>query len=183
MENKFITQSHITGEDIRQFRKITGIDRKTLAALADVSPRTVEHWENGNGEVSGPIVFLRHMILENPGLIERLQIPAKESPLRLLYYYRNDLCTLIDVDERRQTVKIKNYTDRLQYRAFGLKEYPSYMEYLDFLKSRCFPETRDMVKLELKEIGVPYYDPLLIIEKTGGKMAEDHFHIEVLRND
>lgn len=181
MDTNYVTQGQISGDDIRSLRSILKLDRKELAALAGVSPRTVEHWENGTDRVGGPIVFLRRMLLERPLLAEELKIPPQEYSLRLLYYYRNDLCTLIDVDESRQLVKIRNYTERLQYRAFGPMEHPGFLDVENFLKSRCFPETRDKLKLELKELGLPYYDPLLIVEKTGGKMAEDEFRIEVIR--
>ena len=37
------------------------------------------------------------------------------------------------------------------------------------------------MKLQLKELGIPFYDPLLIIEKTEGRMADDHFWIRIER--
>ena len=36
-------------------------------------------------------------------------------------------------------------------------------------ESRCFPKTRDHAKDILKEMGLPFYDPLLIIEKQMGE--------------
>ena len=38
------------------------------------------------------------------------------------------------------------------------------------------------MKLELRRIGVPFYDPILIIEKTEGRMAEDKFWIKKLND-
>ncbi len=43
------------------------------------------------------------------------------------------------------------------------------------------PKDRDKMKLVLKELDVPFYDPMLIIEKTHGRMAEDEFWIEIVR--
>ena len=80
-----------------------------------------------------------------------------------------------------QTIRIKNYTNNLLYRAFGKNEHPSYADYEDFLKSRCFPEERDKMKLMLNDLGIPFYDPLMIIEKTDGRMAEDDFWIRIER--
>lgn len=57
----------------------------------------------------------------------------------------------------------------------------TFEEYEDFLKSRCFPEERDKIKTILKELNLPFYDPLLIIEKTQGRMAEDDFWIKIER--
>ena len=99
--------------------------------------------------------------------------------MRLWYMYKSEVCTVIDVDERLKMVKIHNFTRRDQYRAFGRLEAPTFEEYEEFLESRCFPRSRDKMKLILKELDLPFYDPLLIIEKTGGRMAEDEFWIRI----
>ena len=51
--------------------------------------------------------------------------------------------------------------------------------YIEFLKSRCFPEERDKLKLMLRELDLPFYDPFMIVEKTQGRMAEDKFWIKI----
>ena len=86
---------------------------------------------------------------------------------------------MIDVDEINRRVRVRNYTDNLLYRAFGINGNPTYEDYEEFLKSRCFPETRDKIKIELELLGIPFYDPMLIIEKTNGRMAEDEFWIYI----
>ena len=35
------------------------------------------------------------------------------------------------------------------------------------------------MKIILNQLEIPYYDPMLIIEKTKGKMAEDDFWLEI----
>ena len=97
------------------------------------------------------------------------------------YMYEQNVCTLIDVNERERKVKIRNYTDKVMFRAFGTVEDPDYNDYQEFLKSRCFPESRDKMKLILKDLGLPFYDPIMIIEKTEGRMAEDDFWIRIER--
>ena len=97
------------------------------------------------------------------------------------YMYEQDVCTLIDVNELERKVKIRNYTDKVMFRAFGTVEDPDYNDYQEFLKSRCFPESRDKMKLILKDLGLPFYDPIMIIEKTEGRMAEDDFWIRIER--
>ena len=62
------------------------------------------------------------------------------------------------------------------FRAFGANTNPNYVDYEEFLKSRCFPETRDKIKIQLE---IPFYDPMLIIGKTQGRMAEDDFWIMI----
>lgn len=37
------------------------------------------------------------------------------------------------------------------------------------------------MKLILKDLGRPFYDPIMIIEKTEGRMAEDDFWIRIER--
>ena len=76
-------------------------------------------------------------------------------------------------------MKIRNYTDNLMFRAFGRIEEPTYQDYEEFLKSRCFPESRDKLKLVLKDLNLPFYDPFMIIQKTEGRMAEDDFWIKI----
>lgn len=119
------------------------------------------------------------MINDYPDYVNRLIIPEKEFPVRMFYMYKDDICTLIDVDDAKQLVRIKNYTDKLMFRAFGVNEDPDYNDYKEFLESRCFPRTRDKMKLVLEDIGLPFYDTFMIIEKTQGRMAEDDFWIRI----
>ena len=88
---------------------------------------------------------------------------------------------MIDVDEMRKIVRIRNYVDNVQFRAFGVKEDPTIEDYNEFLESRCFPRTRDKMKLVLRNLGVPFYDPYLIVQKTEGRMAEDDFWLKIER--
>ena len=37
------------------------------------------------------------------------------------------------------------------------------------------------MKIMLEGLGIPFYDPILIVEKTGGRMAEDDFWIKIER--
>ena len=63
-------------------------------------------------------------------------------PVRMWYMYKNKVCTLIDVDEVKQIVQIKNYADNIMFRAFGSNQKPDIEDYREFLESRCFPRTR-----------------------------------------
>lgn len=106
-------------------------------------------------------------------------VPPKIYPLRLWYMNKEDVCTIIDVDDRNKKIAIYNYTDNLIYRAFGINTSPTYEDYEEFIESRCFPRTRDKLKVILKDMDLPFYDPLMIIEKTEGRMAEDNFWIKI----
>lgn len=98
---------------------------------------------------------------------------------KLTFMNRSTRCTEIYVDFKDEEVYIVNYTEDILYRAFGCNENPTWQDFLDFLESRCFPKTRDKMKWILRELELPCYDPLLIIEKTKGRMAEDHQWIAI----
>ena len=101
---------------------------------------------------------------------------------RMCFLYRDQLCTTIDIDFRHEKIAIQNYTKKIPLRAFGVVEHPTWDDFTWFLESRCFPKTRDHAKDILKEMGLPFYDPLLIIEKTDGRMAGDEQWILILKN-
>ena len=94
--------------------------------------------------------------------------------MRMNFMNHDDLCTTIDIDFRHEKIKIKNYTDQIIFRAFGVVTEPDWADFEYFLEERCFPRTRDHRKDILREMGLPFYDPLLIIEKTQGRMSDDH---------
>lgn len=106
-----------------------------------------------------------------------------DQTMRMCFMHRYELCTTIDIDFRHERIAIQNYTDQLPLRAFGVVERPSWADFEWFLEDRCFPRTRDHVKDLLRELDVPFYDPLLIIEKTQGRMAEDHSWILIIRKE
>lgn len=112
---------------------------------------------------------------------EALLLPQRKTALRLLYMFRDQLCTVIDVDEKNKTVQVTNYTECMLKRAFGVVEHPGYEQYEEFLESRCFPRSRDKMKWILRDLNLPFYDPFMIIEKTEGRMAEDDFWIRIER--
>ena len=90
----------------------------------------------------------------------------------------NGVYTIIEADFQNETVKIENKTDLLLHRAFGINEHPTWKDFEDFLEERCFPRTRDKLKLVLKDMELDFYDPLTIIRKTQGRMADDTQWIE-----
>lgn len=177
----FITPEYITAEEIKNLRKQLNLTQKQFAEFINCSKPTVERWERSKDVIRGPIVLLIKMLQQYPEYEQKTKVPEKKWPLRLWYMYGQDVCTLIDVNEREQKVEIKNYTDKIMFRAFGVVEEPGYDQYMKFLESRCFPESRDKMKLILKNMGLPFYDPILIIEKTEGRMAEDDFWIQIER--
>ncbi len=177
----FAVPDKITAEEIRTIRRKLGLTRAEFARLVNVSKKTVERWETGEREIGGPIAALVKLLWEYPQMKEELTVPDKKYPLRLWYMEGSRVCTIIDVDERFRKVKVHNYTKDYIARAFGKEENPDFEAYEAFLESRCFPRSRDKMKLTLRELDLPFYEPLLIIEKTQGRMAEDDFWIQIER--
>ncbi len=176
---KYVIPKTVKSEDIKMIRNILGMTQKEFAEFTNVSKRTVERWESTDEDISGPITVLLDMLIKDLELPEKLSIPGKKYRMRLWYMYHDFVCTIIDVDEAEQRVQIQNYFRNPIYRAFGVNTEPTYEDYQEFIKSRCFPESRDKLKLELKKLDIPFYDPIMIIEKTQGRMAEDDFWIRI----
>lgn len=181
MAKKYAFAEYLTGRDIKHIREVLNMTQREFAAFTGSSLRTVENWESKEGRITGPIVTLTEILLRKPGLAVKMEVPANELKLRLWYMHGKMVCTIIDVDEMTHEIRIHNYTDNPLYRAFGINSDPDYEDYEEFLESRCFPEERDKIKLELKRLDIPFYDPIMIIEKTQGRMAEDDFWIRIER--
>ena len=175
----FAVAEEFSGQDIKCIRKKLRLTQKEFANLVNVSVTTVERWESGKKSITGPVVTLGKLLKENPQMAASLKIPEKKYPLRLWYMCGNEICTVIDVDELKREVEIKNFTSNFIYKAFGNNETPTFAQYEEFLEARCFPRDRDKMKLILQDLGLPFYEPMLIIEKTQGRMAEDNFWIKI----
>lgn len=100
--------------------------------------------------------------------------------MTLLYKHNGELSTKIIVDYDKKSVQITNYTEDLINRAFGVNEHPTFEQFEDFLESRCFPRTRDHMKLHLKELGLSCYEPLSIVMKTHGRLEGDFMSLEIV---
>jgi putative transcriptional regulator len=181
MKKKYVVNNRLTSEDIKRVRRLLNMTQKEFGSFVNSSTRTVENWESGNRNIKGPIVTLVELLLRHPEYAEKMELLPNKLKLRLIYMYENIVCTVIDVDELKRIVNIYNYIDNPLYRAFGTNTEPTFEDYEQFIESRCFPESRDKIKFELKRLGIPFYDPILIIEKTEGRMAEDHFWIKIER--
>ena len=99
--------------------------------------------------------------------------------LQLQFYHGNSLCTTILADETAEKVLIENHTDNPLYTAFGVNDDPDWQDYQNFLEERCIPKSRAGLQEYLNAIGVDEYNPLEIVRKTKGRMAEDQSWLEV----
>lgn len=110
-------------------------------------------------------------------------LTAGHTVLRLRYYDDDMLCTTILADCTDQTVRVDNTSAQTVKTAFGRNEFPSWSDFEAFLEERCIPKARSGLREYLEAIGVEEYDPLAIIQKTGGRVAEDGqwLSVEVLK--
>ena len=110
----------------------------------------------------------------------RINAVKKGHSFAVLYFYnKNKLCTKICADYTSKMLAVENMTEDVLLTAFGVEKSPSWAQYEAFLCDRCIPKERDGIKLYLRQLGIDKYDPLDIIRKTKGKMAEDDFWINI----
>ncbi|MFI3214045.1 MAG: helix-turn-helix domain-containing protein [Eubacteriales bacterium] len=179
MKKNFIFNDYILCSDIKNIRNKLNLTQTQFAEFVGVSVKTIERWEYTEQKITGPIVSLVKLLNDMPVIIDDYHIPPRTLPLRLWYMFKHETCTIIDVDDISQKIEIHNYTPNIYLKAFGANETPSYEDYQAFLASRCFPPQRDKMKIILKDLELPFYDPFLIIKKTNGRMTEDDFWIKI----
>jgi len=96
-----------------------------------------------------------------------------------LFYDEKELCSRIVADFTDHTVCVENYTTNLIKTAFGKNTLPTWDDFMFFLEERCVPRNRDRIREYLESLGLDEYDPIEIIKKTHGKMAEDKQWIKI----
>ena len=110
-------------------------------------------------------------------------VTAKKGQGHRLYILNfNDgerLCSTIAADFTDRTLRVRNENIELIKTAFGKKENPSWEDFEHFLEERCIPRGRAGLREYLDAIGVLEYDPMEIIRKTQGRMAEDQQWLEI----
>ena len=94
--------------------------------------------------------------------------------LVLHFYDGNALCTKICADRTMRTLAIENHTADVLRTAFGVNQNPTWDDLQELLESRCVPRQRDGLRYYLAELGLEKYEPLEIIRRTEGRMAEDN---------
>ena len=99
--------------------------------------------------------------------------------LQFFYYDGDILCSLIAADYTDQTLCAENDVSDVIKTAFGNNEVPTWDDFQNFLEERCIPRARAGLREYLEAIGLDEYDPLEIIKKTSGRMAEDNQWIEI----
>ena len=104
---------------------------------------------------------------------------AGHALLQFFYYDGDILCSLVAADFTDQTLCTENYVSDVIKTAFGNNEVPTWNDFQNFLEERCIPRARAGLREYLEALGLDKYDPLEIIKKTSGRMAEDNQWIEI----
>lgn len=68
---------------------------------------------------------------------------------------------------------VENFSKDPVKTAFGKCSSPDWTDFQIFLEDHCISRHRDGLQYYLHELQLDEYDPMAIIEKTEGRMAED----------
>ena len=107
------------------------------------------------------------------------RLAQRHKLLEIRYYNGDALCTVIYADQTAKDLQIENHTSNLVKTAFGKNLLPSWTDLEAFLEERCIPRQRAGLREYLEALGLDEYEPLVIIRKTQGRMAEDDQWLEV----
>ena len=99
--------------------------------------------------------------------------------LKLSYFDCDKLCSTIVADTTERRICVENHVDHIIKTAFGNNLLPTWDDFQKFLEERCIPRARAGLREYLEAIGVEEYDPIEIIKKTEGRMAEDRQWIKI----
>ena len=121
------------------------------------------------------------LIFDGEQIIIHPQVNETEEHqiLKMTYYDKEVPCSRILADYTSETVQVENFCENPVKTAFGQNPRPSWEQYQEFLASRCVPQERAGLREYLEAILVDEYDPLAIIRKTDGRMAEDYQWIRI----
>ena len=167
--------------------------------VAKISMRIGPH---GGSRIALPAAWVRQLGLseearevtlqfDGESITIRPQVTAEFTPfllraqrmkhkLLLINYYEGErLCSKICADCTERRVAVENLVDNPVLTAFGVNQSPDWQALEDFLERRCVPRQRHGLRRYLEALGLDEYDPLEIIRKTEGRMAEDHFRVEI----
>ena len=156
--------------EIRAKRK-QGITVGTLAKEYGVSRQTMSTYLNKKDQKMEAIIESMRAWRELNRSFEETNLV--DYTVRMDFMCDEACCTQILVDFKHEKIKIRNTTDNIILRAFGINRNPTWEDFMEFLEERCFPRTRDNLKLILQDLELDFYDPFYIIEKTQGRMGED----------
>ncbi len=166
----------INGEDLEKIkeRRQQGESVTKLAEEYGVSRQTMSAYLNRVDTTDyNEIIYNTYKKWVEINRDFRKSFHMQDYLLRMEFMCEDELCSSILVNFKDKQIEVVNHTSDIIHQAFGVKAKPDWDDFEYFLESRCFPRGRDHMKDILRALGLDSYDPLSIIEKTGGRMAED----------
>ena len=182
---EFALSEGITPEEIHALRRRLGLTQRDFASALGVSVKTIERWETDDKPVVGPVVTLARILWEYPQIIDRLTVPPLTMPHRYWYSWREYRCTLIDVDDRKRQIMVKDFTLDRSKKAFGVISAPTYEDFEELVAYRCGISGLDgaEVRRVFREKGLSEYDLVQLLRITGGRLASDEFSLILAEED
>lgn len=161
-----IRRRHEEGETITALAQAYGISRQTIHNY-------LKEKDEGQRQIYRSLKQWQKLNRDFPG------VDVADYMIRMDYMNGEECCSQLLVSFRKRRIVVENTTDVPFHRAFGMKAKPTWEDFEEFLEERCMPRTRDHLRLVLEDIGVDSYDPMAIIEKTQGRMAEDRQWLKI----
>ena len=93
--------------------------------------------------------------------------------LKLSFYDREHFCTTMLADVSEHMRQVQNHTERIIKTVFGNNLMPTWEDFVFFVEEGCIPHKRAGLRKHVETIGIDEYDPIEIIKKAEGRMAED----------
>ncbi len=105
---------------------------------------------------------------------------ALKHKVYCLHFYDEDkLCTIIYADFTDETLWVENYVANFAKTAFGNNHLPHWADFQAFLQKRCTPQQETEIQKHLNTLDITEHNLLEMIERTGGRINEDHQWIEI----
>jgi len=123
------------------------------------------------------------IVVAKPVNIQQLVRKSRIQDHKLMtfrYYDVHGICSRIFADFTEENVCVENDTDNPVKTAFGRNTMPTWDDFMAFLEERCIPRQRAGIREYLETLGLDEYDPLEIVKRTHGRMAEDDQWLEVI---
>lgn len=98
-------------------------------------------------------------------------------------YWEEKLVSRVDFDYTKNYIHLENFTDKILFRPFGVRETIDFKALEEFFRERVWPPERPNINNLLRQLGLQHYDPFAIVLKTHAVMAGDYMWVKFDDND
>lgn len=158
-------------EDLKKKRKRLRISQAELAKWCNVPQSTIGRIEAG---IVTPDLSTLQKISKAIDMDIRL-VPKSNSANRwegfeMLCFWEDEVVAFVKVKDNK--VKVQRFTDHPVKQIFSREEMDVFT-LSTILESRCWQRDCRNIDSYLNKLGIPYYDPLAIVQKTHGVSYND----------